>query len=78
MSADSDFEPMRNIEPFKSPLTHLDSIAAGNNLSDKGKQKSGAGAYDEAMQMYHDALARYQEVLGDRQSDVYVGPERFR
>jgi tetratricopeptide (TPR) repeat protein len=70
LSADHDFDPVRNIEPFKSLLTHLDSISAGKNLQDQGKQKSEAGANDEALRLCRDALEQYQQALG---TDSLVG-----
>jgi tetratricopeptide (TPR) repeat protein len=49
LSADTDFEAIKSIEPFKHLMGHPDSIAVGRRLLDQAVQKSKSGACREAL-----------------------------
>jgi tetratricopeptide (TPR) repeat protein len=64
LSARAELASVRTSEPFKKLLSHLDSITAGGKLLDEAAKKRESGADDEALQLYMDALDRYEEALG--------------
>ncbi len=65
IASDADFDPVRDIEPFKRLVTHLDSVEKGKSLLDQAAQKKEAGAYKEADALQSRALKHYQDALGD-------------